>query len=83
MNPLNVDVVFIGVVQLVGFSRKPCLLTFTTIVFSRTGMPLTILGSTLSAITCAVDGLTVIVARVTTVPRLNGPATAGTLIDSP
>src|SRR6202035_133546 len=69
--------------QLVGLNRKPCLLTATLIVFRRSGTPLTIVGRTLVAITLADFGSTLIVARVTTVPRLNGPATAGTAIERP
>ena len=43
----------------------------------------TIVGSVACDRHPAVVGSTLIVARVTTLPRLNGPATAGTTIDSP
>src|SRR4029077_10530450 len=55
-----------------------------TVMFRRrSGTPLKIVGRTLSTVTRAVVGSTLIVARVTTVPRLNGPAVAGTAIESP
>ena len=46
-------------------------------------MPLKIVGRVVVAVTRAVYGLTVSVPRVTTLPRLNGPAVAGTTTDSP
>ena len=52
-------------------------------LFTRSGTPLTIVGSTLATVTRVVLGSTLIVARVTTVPRSNGPATAGTAIENP
>ena len=69
--------------QLVGLSRKRGLLVATVKPFSRTGTPLTIVCTAPETITRAVCGSTLIVARVTTLPRLNGPATAGTTIDRP
>ena len=82
----NVDVRLVSVnsvEQLVGFSRNPCLLTLTLSERRRIGIPPTIVGSVVSAVTRAVVGLMLIVERVFTSPRLNGPATAGTAIDSP
>src|ERR1700733_4076315 len=82
----NVEVSVVSVAsaeQLVGFNRKPCLLTLTLSERIRSGTPLTIVGNVVSAVTRAVVWLILIVERVTTGPRLNGPATAGTLIDRP
>src|SRR5579884_1459819 len=62
---------------------KPALLTATLMFLMRSGMPLLIRGSVLSTTTCEVSGSTLTFATVTTVPRLKGPATAGTLIESP
>ncbi len=73
----------LSTLQLVGLIRNPCLLMLTTMCFKRRGMPPTIVGRVLVAVTRAVYGLTVSVPRVTTLPRLNGPATAGTTIESP
>ncbi len=39
VNPVNVESV-LSTPQLVGFSRKPCLLIETLMFFSRSGMPL-------------------------------------------
>src|SRR5258708_6417078 len=64
--------------QFVGLSMKPDLLTATLMFLIRSGIPLRIFGSVLSTITWAVVGLRLIVATVTTVPRLKGPAMAGT-----
>ncbi len=69
--------------QLVGLIMNPGLFTATLMFLMRSGTPLRILGSVLSTITWEVNGSTVIPARVTTVPKLKGPATAGTLIDRP
>ena len=82
MKPVTVDSVA-NTLQLVGLIRKPCLLICTVMPFKRSGMPLKIVGSTLVTVTRAVYWSTLIVARVTTLPRLNGPATAGTTIDRP
>src|SRR5205807_4295 len=69
--------------QFVGFSRKLGRLTATLRFLSRNGTPLTIVGRLLVAITRPLYGSTLIAARVTTVPRLKGPATAGTGTDRP
>ena len=69
--------------QLVGLSRKPCLLMSRSRPANAAVCPCKIVGRTLVTVTRAVYGSTVIVARVTTLPRLNGPATAGTTIDRP
>ena len=46
---------------------------------TSSGMPSTIVGNgSLLTVTCAVSGIMYIAARTTTVPRSNGPATAGT-----
>src|SRR6476646_3687183 len=77
----NVDVIVDSVAsgeQLVGFNRNPCLLIDTVTPRNLVGMPLTIVGSVAVVVTRAVNGSTLIVARVVTGPRLNGPATAGT-----
>src|SRR5205823_9640688 len=58
-------------------------LTATLTLLSRIGTPPTIVGSVLAALTRAVCGSTLMAARVTTVPRLNGPATAAIGIDRP
>ncbi len=49
----------------------------------RSGMPLKIVGTLPATTTREVYGSTLIVACVTTLPRLNGPATAGTTIAMP
>ncbi len=82
VNPVNVDSVA-SAPQLVGFCRNPCLLISTLIPFRRRGTPLTIVGRLLVTTTRAVYGSTPNVPRVTTLPRLSGPATAGTTIESP
>src|SRR5256714_8667361 len=82
VKPLSTDSVASGL-QLVGLSKKPCLLVLTLMRRMRTSTPLTRRGTVLVTITRAVLGSTLIVARVTTRPRLNGPATAGTAIERP
>ena len=57
------------------------MLMFTLLI--RSGIPLKIVGRTLVTVTRAFSGLTVIVARVTTLPSPNGPAVAGTTIERP
>src|SRR6202035_187947 len=70
--------------QNVGFWRKPCLLTVTTSFRRRTTIPpWTIVGSSLETMTRALSWFTLIAARVTVWPRLNGPATLATTIDMP
>ena len=80
--PLSVESVASGP-QLVGLNRKLERLIATLRPFSRSGTPLKIVGSVLVAITRPVCGSTLIAARVTSVPRLNGPAAALIGIDSP
>src|ERR1700729_1028416 len=65
VKPLNV-VSVLSTLQLVGLSRNPCLLMLTAMCFRRRGMPPTILGMVLVAVTRAVYWLTVSVPRVTT-----------------
>ena len=80
---VNVDSVASGP-QLVGLKMKLVRLTATLRVFNRTGTPPTIVGRlVLATVTRAVCVSTEIVARVTTVPRLKGPATTDTGIDRP
>src|SRR6185436_6652313 len=82
----NVDVSVVSVAsaeQLVGLIRNPCLLISMFTCLRRIGTPLTMVGSTLSAVTRAVVGSMLIVERVTTVPRSNGPAAASIGIDIP
>ena len=83
----NVDVSTLSLAsapQLVGLYRKFGRLTVTLTFFKRTGTPLTIVVSgLLAAMTRDVSGSTPIATRVTTVPRLNGPAAARTGIESP
>src|ERR1019366_3849262 len=56
----------------------------TLTVLIRSGTPSTSCGNgSLVVVICAVFGLMAIVARTTTFPRLNGPATAGVTMDSP
>ncbi len=62
---------------------KPALFTATVILRIRIGTPLTIRGRVVLTTTCPEYCCTLTEARVTTVPRLNGPATAGTAIESP
>ena len=81
-NPVT-ELIVLSAAQLVGFDMKPCLLTVTVILRILIGTPLTIRGSVVPTITCPVYCWTLIVARVTTVPRLKGPATAGTAIERP
>jgi len=71
-------------VQLVGFVMNPALLMSTAIERSLSGMPWSIDGRSSEVIVrWASFGSTAIAARTTTVPRLNGPATAGTTIERP
>src|ERR1700686_23141 len=69
--------------QLVGLKRKFARLIATLRFFRRSGTPPTIVGRLLVAITCPVWGSTLSPTRVTTTPRLKGPATAATGIDRP
>ena len=70
--------------QLVGLNMNPARSIVTFTVFSRSGTPLRICGNgSLVTVTCEVTGLTLIAARSMTLPRLNGPATAGTTTDRP
>ena len=69
--------------QFVGLSRKLGRLTATLRFLSLSGTPPTIRGSVLVAITRELWGSTLIVARVVTRPRSNGPAAASTGIDRP
>ena len=90
---LNVEVSVDSVArapQLVGLKMNEGRFTSTFSVFSRTGTPPTIVGSVpgvpaggVATVTRAVCGSTLIVARVVTVPRLNGPATTATGIERP
>ena len=84
---LNVEVSVDSVAraeQLVGLKMNEGRFTSTLSVFRRTGTPPTIVGRLVVAtVTRAVWGLTLIVARVVTVPRLNGPATTETGIERP
>ena len=70
--------------QLVGFTLKPGLLTFTLTFRNLNGTPERICfnGSEVT-VTAAVFGSTVIAERTTSLPRLNAPVTAGTTIDRP
>src|SRR5947208_7011648 len=82
----NVEVSVVSVEsasQLVGSTRKLGRLTATVNVRSRTGTPLTIVGTPPETLTRALRGSTYMPARATTVPRSNGPATAGTAIERP
>src|ERR1035437_7340263 len=87
--PVSVDSVA-RALQLVGLNKKPCLLIAMLTFVRRTRTPelanptpMAIRGKFASTVTLEVRGSTLIVARVTIVPRLNGPATAGTAIDIP
>ena len=82
----DVDVSVVAIdaaAQLVGLSMNPCRLMDTVSALSLTGMPATMVLTGAVTVTAAVLWLTVIFARVTTGPRLNGPATAGTTMDIP
>ena len=70
--------------QLVGLYSKLGRLTVTLICLSWAGTPLTNVGKgSLVIVTAAVWGSTLMLERTTTLPRLNGPATAGVTIDRP
>src|SRR5580704_5613921 len=69
--------------QLVGLNRKLGRLTATFRLCRRSGTPPTMLGSVLVTVTRPLYRPTPMPARVTTSPRLYGPATAGTTIDRP
>src|ERR1019366_10766869 len=84
--PVNVDSVNSGVVQLVGLTSKPWRSIENVSVRTLIGMPApgTIIGTLLSvAMTWPVLWLTLILARAIVLPRLNGPATLGTTIERP
>src|ERR1700722_16857481 len=85
---LNVEVSVDSVAraeQLVGLKINEGRFTSTLSVFRRTGTPPTIVGRLVVAtVTREVWGLTLIVARVVTVPRLNdGPTTTETGTERP
>jgi len=64
--------------QLVGLNMNPGRSIVTLTVLIRSGTPSTCCGSgSLVVVICEVTGLMPIAARTTTLPRLNGPATAG------
>jgi hypothetical protein len=82
----NVEVNAVSVAsapQFVGLNRKLPRSTATLSVRKRSGTPLTIVGSPLLTTTRPVCASTLIAARVTTVPKLNGPAAARIAIDRP
>ena len=64
--------------QLGGVEHEPRPVDVTFTVRTSSGMPCRIVGNgSLVTVICAVCGSTLIAARTTTLPRLNGPATAG------
>ncbi len=70
--------------QLVGLNVKPGRSTLTSTSRTCSGIPSSSVGSGSETIlSSAVLRSTKIAARTTTVPRFNGPATAGTTIESP
>lgn len=69
--------------QLVGLKRKSGRSTVTAISRSRSGTPFTTRGSEAPTTTRPLYGSTPTVARVTTSPKANGPASAGTTIERP
>ena len=75
--------IFIGL-QLVGLNSKLGRSTLTSTRLSCSGMPRNWVGSgSETIVTDALFGLTNSFERTVTVPRLNGPATAGVTISSP
>ncbi len=70
--------------QLVGLNMNLDRSMTTLTALTSSGMPCKIVGSgSLVIVICAVCGSALIVARTATLPRLNGPATAGTTISRP
>jgi hypothetical protein len=70
--------------QLVGLTMNPARSIATSTLRIRSGIPPTTCGKGAETIVTCASVLSICnTARVATVPRLNGPATAGTTIDSP
>ena len=70
--------------QFVGLNVNPGRSSVTLTVLICNGMPSRIVGNgSLTTVACAVCGSIRIAPLTTTIPRLNGPATAGTCTTSP
>src|SRR5580692_7123808 len=81
--PVRVPVILIGL-QFVGLNVNCGRSTSTSICLSWAGTPFTNVGNgSLSIVTAAVAGFTLILERTSTSPRLKGPATAGVITSSP
>ena len=81
--PDSVPVMLCGA-QLVGFRMNPGRLISVFTVLSRNWTPSFDCGNgSVMTVTWAVDGLIRILARMTSLPRLNGPAFAGTTMLKP
>ncbi len=78
------DAVMFCCAQFVGLKMNPGRLIVTFVFRSRRGIPSRICGSgSVVTVNAVVYGSTLIIARTTTFPRLNGPAWVGTTIDRP
>ena len=78
------DAVICFASQLVGLNMNPARVIATLTVWIRSGIPSTICGSgSLVTVSALVLGSTLMAERTTTLPRLNGPATAGTTMLRP
>src|ERR1700674_576994 len=80
---VTLPVICMGV-QLVGLNVNPGRSNVTSTRRTRSGMPSRIVGNgSDTAVTCAVRGSILRDCRTLTIPRLNGPATAGTCTTNP